>query len=235
MKHLIVALAALASIGMSGCVTTSKSSQQNAEEVTQLYETLTHRVTSADEAAAVGQELTRHYLEGADRARNYRRKTNLVLLTLNTYTLGALGLDAHPDNALVSSLMGNFVSRLDGVNNAGGEQAWLDALLKTNCITQHLAPAYRLESYARSSWEKDTELLAAHDGLMRATANGFLAAYLRYRSASGQQTLSVESAEQGGSESLFGGGVFPDDQRATMLTALAASTTGVNACVAASS
>lgn len=224
----------LASISVGGCVTVPKSSDENAREVTQLYQTLSRRVTSPEEASAVAQELTRHYLEGADRARTYRRNTNLVLLALNTYTLGALGLDAHPDNALVSALAGNFVSGLDRVNNAGGEQAWLDALLKTNCIVQHLSPAYRLQSYDRSSWEGDPELIGAYDGLMRATANGFMAAYLRYRAASGQQTLAVQSGEQSGTATFVDGGNFPENQKAAMLTALAAATTGVNACVAAS-
>lgn len=234
MKLLIAALAAFTVVGLGACGTIPKSSQQNAEDVTQLYQTLTRRVTNADEAASVGQELTRHYLEGADRSRRYRRNTNMALLVINTYTLGALGLDAHPDNALVSSLLGNFVSSADRVNNSGGEQAWLDALLKTNCITQHLAPAYRLEAYDRGSWEGDRELLAAHDGLMRASATGFLAAYLRYRAASGQQTLTVEEATGAPAPFTGSGGNFPSEQRDAMLAALAAATTGVNACVAAS-
>ncbi|MBG7614646.1 hypothetical protein IWC96_05040 [Brevundimonas sp. BAL450] len=234
MKLLFAALTALAVIGLGACGTVPKSSQQNADEVTQLYQTLTRRVTSADEAASVGQELTRHYLEGADRSRRSRRNTNMALLVINTYTLGALGLDAHPDNALVSSLLGNFVSGADRVSNSGGEQAWLDALLKTNCITQHLAPAYRLEAYDRDSWVNDRELVAAHDGLMRASATGFLAAYLRYRAASGQQTLTVQEATATEAPFVGSGGDFPAAQRDTMLAALAGSTTGVNACVAAS-
>lgn len=92
MKRAILAVAMCIGVSLNGCVTIPKSSQQNAEEVTQLYQTLTLRVTTAGEAAAVGQELTRHYLEGADAARNSRRNTNVVLLALTPTPSARSGL-----------------------------------------------------------------------------------------------------------------------------------------------
>lgn len=75
--------------------------------------------------------------------------------------------------------------------------------------------------------------MAAYDGLMRATVSGFMSAYLRYRAASGQQTLEVKPGETS-TESFVSKGDFPTTQRSAFLASLDAAITGVNACVAAS-
>lgn len=206
--------------------------QADADDTITLHNTLTRIVVDADGASTMGRELVRHYLAGADAARSQRQNTNLILAVLNTYTLGALGLDAHPDNALVSSLAGNLVSRVDGVNNAGGERAWLDALLQTNCISQQLEPAYRLEAYDRASWGTIPDLSAAYSGMMRTAANGYVAAYLSYRVASDQAVLKVD--EPPPKTDKLKGPSFPAEQKDVMLAALNGSTAAMRACTAAS-
>lgn len=173
--------------------------------------------------AQLGEEGT-----GADAARSQRRAP--ILAVLNTYTIGALGLDAHPDNAIVSCLAGNLVSRLDGVDNAGGERAWLDALLQTNCISQQLEPAYRLEAYDQSSWQTILDLSAAYSRMMRTAASGYVAAYLSYRMASDQSVLKVEEPPE--TMNLVRDPPFPSEQKDVMLAALNGATAAITAWTA---
>jgi hypothetical protein len=224
MRNLVSAMvfaSALVAPGMSFAAKAADPAPtvKNAEAIQTALEGVVS-VQGADRSAAV---LTNYYLTGADSSKRFRKKVNTGVWLFNTYTLAALGLGFHPDNAYISALGANAITGYGGVRDPGGEDAWIKAVERTNCVTSNLAAAAQAEAYDNASIG-----LALADTL-RAVRSAYLSIYLLYRRDTAQVALKPADLPQVQKMSLTLKTANSGEETA-LLAALATSKTAIIAC-----
>jgi hypothetical protein len=157
--------------------------------------------TSHYEAIKIGQQFFAAYARSSRAQSKGRQNINKVTWFATTYTLFSIALKAHPNNAIVGTLVGNSVTQLDPILHPGGPEADNTAMAGTSCVMRALnylnssdvAPDLQAVLASSEPFSEITAAKASYGSLPPLAMAGYVTFYERNQSA--KTAVIISSAD----------------------------------------